>query len=207
MTTRILVAFHSVTGKTAALAHEVAAGAAGLARCSVELRRIADVSGREAILGPVLAATPEPAPGVALASAADLAAYDGIAIGTPVYFGSMSSAVRLFLDQTGRQWLGGELIGTPATVFCAAGSGGGRELAIASVWFTLAVHGMTIVPPGLRERAVIDAGASHGGSPIGAGTLASAPGERPSDAERAIARAQGRALAEVARAWRERARD
>lgn len=207
MATQVLVVFHSVTGKTAALAREVADGAATLPRCSATLRKIADVPGREAIVGPALAATPDPAPDVAVASAADLAAFDAVAIGTPVYFGSMSSAVRTFLDQTGRYWLGGELIGKPATVFCAAGSGGGREFAIASVWFTLAVHGMTIVPPGLRDKAVIDASASHGGSPAGAGTLAGAPGPRPSEAERAMARAQGRALAEVARAWHERARD
>ena len=63
---------------------------------------------------------------------------------------------------------------------------------------------MTIVTVGMRVPEVSDTTHLGGGSPLGAGTYSRSPGERPSANELAIARAQGRALAEVTRAWSQR---
>ncbi len=52
---------------------------------------------------------------------------------------------------------------------------------------------------------IADLSDAHGGGPFGVATLTCAPGDRSSDVERTIVRAQGRALAEVARAWAGRA--
>ena len=48
---------------------------------------------------------------------------------------------------------------------------------------------------------------AEGVESLGGCTFSRVPGTRPSADERAIARAQGRALAETARAWKERRRD
>lgn len=196
---RILVLFHSTGGATWRLAEAVAAGAAAVEGCTVDLKQVPEISAAARIQGPDVDAKRAAFAHVPAADPAELADYDGLAIGTPVHFGSMSAALRTFLDQTGTAWMSGALIGKAATVFAGAGSGGGREAAILSLWALLGTHGMVIVPPGLRTRAVTDLSAANGASPLGAATLTGAPGDRPSEAELDVARVQGQALAKVAR--------
>lgn len=196
---RILVLFHSTGGATWKMAQAVAEGAAA-AGAVVTLKQVPEIAEAPAIQGPDFEARRAPFADVPVAEPADLAACDGLALGTPVHFGSMSGALRVFLDRTGRMWFDGALIGKPATVFAGAGSGGGRESAILALWALLGVHGMTLVPLGLRAAEVMDQSESHGGSPLGAGTVTRGPGERPSPAELAMARVQGKALAETAAA-------
>lgn len=176
----ILIAFHSPTGRTRALAHRLAEGVALVEGCRPLLRRI----------GPE---GPEPP-----ATLAELAACDGLAIGTPVHFAAPSTPVRAFLDQAAELWLSGVLAGRPATAFCGAGSGGGREAALLSLWAVFASHGMLIVPLGGTHREMADLAAAHGASPFGAGSVAG-PGERPNETETLLARRQGEALARIAR--------
>jgi len=178
--TDILIAFHSPTGRTRALAQRVAEGVASVEGCSALLRRI----------GPE---GPEPP-----ATMSELAACGGLALGTPVHFAAPSTPVRAFLDQATELWLGGALAGRPATAFCGAGSGGGREAALLALWSVFASHGMVIVPLGGTHREMGDLSVAHGASPFGAGSV-SGPGERPSDVEAGLARRQGEALARVAR--------
>lgn len=196
---RILVLFHSTGGRTWRMAEAVAEGIAAVPGADAVLKQVAEIAEAPLIQGPDWAAKRAAFAHVPVADPAELAAYDGLALGTPVHFGAASAALRVFLDRTGKAWMQGALIGKPATVFCGAGSGGGREAAILSLWALLGTHGMTIVPLGLRAPELSDLAAAHGGSPFGAGTVAAAAGERPSPPERAMARAQGRALAELAR--------
>ncbi|MDE0702671.1 MAG: NAD(P)H:quinone oxidoreductase [Rhodospirillaceae bacterium] len=196
---RILVLFHSTGGATWKMAQAVAGGAAE-AGAAVVLKQVPEIAEALAIQGPDYEAKRAPFAGVPVAEPADLAACDGLALGTPVHFGSMSGALRVFLDRTAAMWFDGALIGKPATVFAGAGSGGGRESAILSLWALLGTHGMTIVPLGLRAAEVMDLSTVHGGSPLGAGTVTRGPGDRPSREELAMARVQGAALAETAAA-------
>lgn len=193
---RILVLFHSTGGATWKMAQAVAEGASE-AGATVALKQVPEIAEAPAIQGPDYKAKRAPFADVPVAEPADLLACDGLALGTPVHFGTMSGALRVFLDQTGKMWFDGALIGKPATVFAGAGSGAGRESAILSLWSLLGVHGMTLVPLGLRAAEVMDQSAVHGGSPLGAGTITRGPGERPSPAELAMARVQGAALAET----------
>ena len=196
---RILVLFHSTGGRTWRMAEAVAEGVASVPGAAATLKQVPEIAEAPQIQGPDWAAKRAAFAHVPVADPAELADHDGLALGTPVHFGAASAALRVFLDRTGKAWMQGALIGKPATVFCGAGSGGGREAAILSLWALLGSHGMTILPLGLSAPEMAELAAPHGGSPFGAGTLASAPGERPSAAERAMARAQGRALADLAR--------
>lgn len=196
---RVLVLFHSSNGATWRMAEAVAEGAAA-AGATASVKQVPEVPEAAEISGPDPEARRAAFAHVPVAEPQDLVDCDGLALGTPVHFGAMSGALRLFLDRTGRYWMDGALIGKPATVFTGAGSGGGRESAILSLWSILGVHGMTIVPLGMRDRAITDLAAAHGASPLGAGTVTGGPGDRPSPAERQMARTQGQALAEVAQA-------
>jgi NAD(P)H dehydrogenase (quinone) len=135
---------------------------------------------------------------IPVATIDELPDYHGFAFGTPTRFGCMSSTFRSFLDQTGRHYAEGNLIGRVGTVFCGTGTGGGMETTILSSWTTLAHHGMLILPLGYRAQEIRDVSAAHGGSPYGASVLASGPGARPTEIELGAARIQGRALAETA---------
>lgn len=195
--TRILVLFHSVTGHVRALAESVAEGVGQVAGCTADCRRIPEIPGGDAYYGATGRDDDLPA-----ANPAALSAFDGFAFGTPVHFGAPSAAVLTFLARTGKDWMTGGLVGRPATVFTAGGSGGGRETAIMALWAALATHGMTLVPLGNRAPEAANLDLPNGASPFGAGTLSSASGARPSEPERIAAQVQGQALATIARALR-----
>ncbi len=59
-------------------------------------------------------------------------------------FGNMATQMRNFLDQTGRLWAQGKLIGKVGSVFTSSAVGDGNETTIISFWHTLAHHGMAI---------------------------------------------------------------
>ncbi len=198
---KILVLFHSVSEHTWRLAEAVAAGAASLDGCEAALKQVPELEGAERIFGPGLEEGRKAFAHVETATVDDLMACDGLAIGAPVHYGNASSTMRFFLDQTVKQYIEGSFIGKPATVFVSSAVGVGIEAAILSLWSVLAVQGMTIVPVGMRAPEIADLSEAHGGGVFGAATLTRAPGDRPSETERALARTQGRALAEVARAW------
>jgi len=140
---------------------------------------------------------------IPLASVEELSSYDGIAFGSPIYFGNISTAMSEFLSKTVRIWSSHGLEGMPATVFMSAGSGAGRDLALQSFWNSLAVHGMVLVPNGIRGDEAIDKSIPQGNSVLGATSLSSLKGvDRPSSSERKVATLQGSNFAKVAQALR-----
>jgi NAD(P)H dehydrogenase (quinone) len=120
--TKILVLYHSQSGKTAKLAQEIAEG----------IKRFPDA---EVIIKTITQISPD-----------ELASFDGIAIGTPVYFGAMSGEMKTFLDKTISIWEKKGLEGIPATVFVSFGSGDGKDSAIHNIWSVFSSHGMIILP-------------------------------------------------------------
>ncbi len=196
--TSVLVLFHSVTGSTYRLAEAIAAGIDSVDDCQANLRRVPKIGGSEVIFsGNDMAESRAQFEHVPVAKIEDLITHDALAIGTPVYFGAQSSALRYFLDQAGKYWMEGTLTGKPATAFAGAGSGAGREAALMSLWSTFAVFGLTIVPLGTRAQNETPADQVTGTTPFGAATISGGNGKRPSDAELAAARIQGQALAEI----------
>ena len=107
--TRILVAYHSETGNTEGLAKAVRAGAASVSGVEALPRKVADVTTEDIINA------------------------DGILLGTPVYWGSLTPEAKSFLDRVGNTLMkarktAGE--GRTAGAFCTGGNiASGKELA------------------------------------------------------------------------------
>jgi NAD(P)H dehydrogenase (quinone) len=195
--TKLLVLFHSFYGDVYRLAVAVAAGAkdAGIA---ADLKQVPEVLPEAALRASGAWDARKKFGHIPTATIEELPSYDGIAFGTGTRFGNMSSTLRSFLDQTGKLWNEGALIGKVGTVFASTGTGGGRETTIISTWFTLAHHGMIIVPAGYMNSNMKSTQEVHGSGPYGATTIQRAEGERPSEIEREVARSQGRFWAETA---------
>ncbi|SMG30026.1 Atu1372/SO_1960 family protein [Sphingobacterium psychroaquaticum] len=186
----VLVLIHSDNGGTYELAKEVAKG-------------IEAEQGAVAIIKQVKASDNPKLRSIPLVTVDELDTYDGIAFGSPVYFGNISTAMSDFLSKTVDLWTNHRLEGMPAMVFMSAGSGAGNELAVQAFWNTLAVHGMILVSNGIRGAEQIDRDIPQGNTVLGTTSLASHKGvERPSPSERLVAEMQGRNFSKVAAAMK-----
>lgn len=195
--TRILVLYYSMYGHIEAMAQAVAEGAREAAGAEAVIKRVPETiqEDKARAIGVKL---DQPAP---VADVDELVDYDAIIFGTPTRFGNMTAQMRNFLDQTGKLWADGGLIGKVGSVFTSSATQhGGQESTILSFHTTLLHHGMVIVgvPYSCREQTRTDE--LTGGSPYGAGTITGGDGSRmPSANELGIARFQGRHVAEIAR--------
>jgi NAD(P)H dehydrogenase (quinone) len=126
---------------------------------------------------------------------------DALIFGTPTRFGNMCAQMRNFLDQTGGLWMRGAFVGKVGSVFASTGTQhGGQETTITSFHTTLLHLGMIIVGVPYAEQRLMSMDEITGGTPYGATTLAGADGRRqPSENELAIARYQGKHVAQIAR--------
>jgi NAD(P)H dehydrogenase (quinone) len=200
MGVKIQVIFYSMYGHVHVLAEAVAAGARDVAGSEVSLLQVAELV-PEAVLAKSGALAARAAfAAVPVASPERLADADAIIFGTPTRFGMMAAQMRNFLDQTGGLWMSGGLIGKVGSVFTStATQHGGQETTITSFHTTLLHHGMVIVGVPYSEARLMKMDEITGGSPYGASTLANVDGSRrPSDNELAIARFQGRHVAQIA---------
>ena len=193
---RILVLYYSSYGHIETMARAVAEGAGGVAGAEVAVKRVAELV-PEAAARKAGMKLDQDAP---VAEPKELADYDAIIFGTPTRFGNMASQMRNFLDQTGGLWMSGALIGKPGSVFTSTGTQhGGQETTITSFHNTLLHQGMIVVGVPYSCQELVNMDEITGGSPYGAGTLAGGDGSRsPSGNELAIARFQGRHVAEIA---------
>ena len=193
---KILVLYYSMYGHIETMANAEAEGARGVAGTTVTVKRVPELV-PEAVARKAGAKLDQAAP---IATVDELPAYDAIIFGTPTRYGNMCAQMRNFLDQTGKHWVSGALIGKAASVFTAtATQHGGQETTITSFHHTLLHLGMIIVgvPYSCQELTNMDE--ITGGSPYGAGTLAGSDGKRqPSENELAIARFQGAHVARIA---------
>lgn len=193
--TKVLVLYHSMYGHIETMANAVAEGARSVAGVEVTVKRVPETMSAEIFKN----AGGKFDQAAEVATAAELADYDAIIVGTPTRFGNMSGQMRNFFDQTGGLWAKGALAGKVASVFTSTGTGGGQEMTITSTWTTLAHHGMIIVPIGYTTPELFDISQVSGGTPYGASTLAGGDGSRQPDArELTIARHQGAHVAKIA---------
>ncbi|MFD1910725.1 NAD(P)H:quinone oxidoreductase [Halodurantibacterium flavum] len=193
--TKVLVLYYSSYGHVEALSAAVAKGAADIAGTEVTVLRVPEIMTSEA----ATAAGFKTDQAARIATPDELADYDAIIFGTPTRFGNMASQMRSFLDQTGKLWMQGKLIGKVGSVFTSTGTGGGGETTITSFWHTLAHHGMVITGLPYSSGELTVTNEVRGGSPYGAATIAGADGSRmPSEIELKLAADQGRHVASLA---------
>ncbi|MBB1149541.1 NAD(P)H-dependent oxidoreductase [Myroides sp. NP-2] len=182
----ILVLIDSDQGNTYKLAEEIVAG-------------INQQQGAKAIIKKVKSSDTALLKDIPTATVSELPTYDGIAFGSPVYFGNISTGMSAFLAQTVDLWTQRALEELPATVFMSGGSGAANELALQAFWNTLAVHGMLLIPNGIAGFDTVDKTVVQGHSVLGITSPASvAPIARPTQDERRLAQIQGEKLARLA---------
>ena len=133
---------------------------------------------------------------IPVASADELVKYSGIAFGSPIYFGNISTNMSAFMTQTLAIWKKQELANVPTTVFMSGCSGSGNETSITSFWNILASHGMTIVTLGNPSIDGVNKAIPQGNTPYGTTTRSCLPGDnRPSKDELKYAYFQGQKFA------------
>ena len=196
MATHILVLYYSMYGHVETMANAVAEGAGEASDTEVTVKRVPELIPEDKAKA-AGAKLDQPAP---IATVEELPDYDGILFGTPTRFGNMAAQMRNFLDQTGKHWAQGALIGKMGSVFTStATQHGGQETTLTSFHTTLLHQGMVIVGVPYSCQELNNMEEITGGTPYGASTLTRPDGSRqPSANELAIARFQGKHAADVA---------
>jgi NAD(P)H:quinone oxidoreductase type IV len=198
----IQVIFYSMYGHVYRMAEAVAAGADSADGAEVQLLQVPELVPEAALEKSGAKAARQAFAHVAVARVEDLAKADALIFGTPTRYGMMCAQMRNFLDQTSGLWMRGALVGKVGSVFAStATQHGGQETTITSFFPTLLHLGMIVVGVPYAETRLLEMKEISGGTPYGATTLAGHDGSRqPSENELAIARYQGKYVAEVSRA-------
>ena len=116
---KLLVTYYSRSGNTQKMA-ECISNAAG------------KVAGVEVTLRPLGELTPD-----------DLLGFDGIVIGSPVYYGTMAAELKSLIDESVRHH--GKLDGKVGGAFASSGGpGGGNETTVLDIAKAMLVHGMIV---------------------------------------------------------------
>jgi NAD(P)H dehydrogenase (quinone) len=184
----VLVLYYSVGGSVRELAELIVQGIERVPGAAARLRTVPRIDANDGI----------PEAGPPYVELADLEACAGLALGSPTRFGNMAAPLKQFLDGTGELWRRGALVGKPACVFTSSATlHGGQETTLVSMMLPLLHHGMLVM--GIPYTEVQLDATKSGGTPYGASHVSGLADDRPvSDAERTLAIAQGRRLAEIA---------
>lgn len=127
------------------------------------------------------------------ASLDDLEWADAYIFGTPTRFGNVSAQLKQFIDTAGGLWFQGKLADKVVGGFTSASTvHGGQESTLLSMYNVFMHWGSIIVPTGYTDDSIF----AGGGNPYGASSTGSEDG--PTEEELAVARFQGRRIAEKA---------
>ncbi len=198
--TKIQIVFYSMYGHVYRLAEAVAEGARQVPNTEVVLYQVPELVPEKELEKSGAKAARQAFAHIPVAQPDRLAQADAIIFGTPTRFGNMCAQMRNFLDRTTQLWLKGALIGKVGSVFAStATQHGGQETTITSFHTTLLHHGMIVVGVPYSQQELLNMKEITGGTPYGATTLAAADGSRqPTENELAIAKFQGKHVAEIA---------
>ena len=190
----ILVLYYSLNGATESLAREICRGVDGVADMASRLRTVPLVSA-------VTEASTDNVPdsGPPFATAQDLTECAGLVMGSPTRFGNMDASLKYFIDSTVGEWMSAAAVGKPFGLFTSTSSlHGGQESTLLSMALPLLHHGMLYVGIPWTEPEMSTT--TTGGTPYGASHVSW--GRNPdvlSEDEKALARALGTRVAEIAK--------
>jgi len=200
MGSKVQVIFYSMYGHVWKLAEAIVEGAKSVSGAEVQLLQVPETLPKEILekMGAVQAK--QAFAHIPIADSKRLAEADAIILGTPTRYGSATAQMQAFLDSTGQLWAQGALIGKIGSAFTSTASQhGGQETTLLSLSTFFFHQGMAILGVPYSSQELLDLSNMSGGTPYGATTIAGPRGERqPSANELAIARAQGKHVAEFA---------
>jgi NAD(P)H dehydrogenase (quinone) len=198
---KVKIVFYSMYGHIYRMAEAVAEGVRQVEGAEVNLAQVPELVPQAALERMGEDKARDAFAHIPVATVEALPEADALIFGTPTRFGNMCAQMRNFLDQTRGIWAKGALIGKVGSVFTSTGTQhGGQETTLVSFHTTLLHHGMVIVGVPYSEQRQTIITEITGGSPYGASTIAGPDGSRqPSENELAIARFQGRHVAQIAK--------
>lgn len=192
---KVLVLYHSTYGHVETMAYAVAEGAKSEG-AQVTVMRVPELVPEEV----AKASHYKMDQAAPIAKVDDLVEYDAIIVGAGTRFGTMTSQMRNFWDQTGGLWFQGKLVGKVGSAFTStATQHGGQESTILSFLPTFLHHGMVVAGLPYAFQGQMGVEEVKGGSPYGASTITDGDGSRqPSQVELDGARYQGAHVAKLA---------
>ncbi len=203
---KVLVVYHSVYGHILQMARAVAEGVDSVAGAEGMLRRVEEFpensEGWENGDGHASEIWAEQK-AIPVCTLDDLREAQGVLFGSGTRYGNMTAQMKRFIDSTAQLWLNGDMVGKPGGVFTStASTHGGQETTCLTMMTPLIHLGMLVVGVPYSVEGMIHTEA-RGGSPYGASTIAGPKGElQPKPEDLAIARAQGKRVAEIAKKLR-----
>lgn len=194
---KVLVVYYSAYGHIEKMAYAIADGAKA-ANAEVSVKRVPELV-PETVAKNSGYKLDQPAP---IVTVDELPSYDAIIFGSGTRYGTVTSQLRNFIDQTGSLWAKGALVGKVGSVFTSSATQhGGQESTILGFIPTLMHLGLIVVGLPYSFQGQMGLEEIKGGSPYGASTITGADGKRqPSEVELAAAHYQGRHVAEIATA-------
>jgi NAD(P)H dehydrogenase (quinone) len=192
---KVLVLYYSAYGHIETMAYAVAEGAKS-AGADVVVKRVPELVSDEVAKASYYK-TDQSAP---IATPDELADYDAIIVGSGTRFGTVTSQMRNFWDQTGGLWFAGKLVGKLGSAFTSSATQhGGQESTILGFLPTFLHHGMAVAGLPYAFQGQMGTEEVKGGSPYGASTITNGDGSRqPSEIELEAARYQGAHIAKLA---------
>jgi len=116
---KVAIVYYTGTGNTEAMARFVAEGAKAGSDIQVDVVNIGDFPAEKAL------------------------EYDGLVVGSPTYYGSMSYQIKKFFDDSVK--FHGKLSGKVGAAFSSAANiGGGNETTITGILNAMLIHGMIV---------------------------------------------------------------
>ncbi|RJX71600.1 NAD(P)H:quinone oxidoreductase [Vibrio sinensis] len=183
MSCQLIVLYYSRHGNTRALARQIARGIETVPNCEALLRTVEEFNAEDTAQDPIITLN-------------ELAQCDGLALGSPVWFGNMAAPLKHLWDQTTGLWISGSLIDKPACVFSSSSSmHGGQETTLQSMHLPLLHHGMMILGIPYSEPELHTT--RSGGTPYGA-TSVNSTSQRLTPEESKLAQRLGQRLARTA---------
>jgi NAD(P)H dehydrogenase (quinone) len=189
----ILVLYYSLHGAVKKMAEEIALGIESESRMIAKIRTVPRVSSQADLEHKI---TPEE--GAPYATLEELKNCAGLAMGSPTRYGNMAAALKYFLDGTIQEWLHGDLIGKPASVFTSTASlHGGQEMTLLSMMIPLLHQGMVMIGIPYSESDLTTT--RSGGTPYGATHVTFGKNDMSlTEEEKRLCRSVGKRLAKTA---------